>query len=191
MRFELKDNSEFKILPLLYDGNIIYHREVLLFIFNGVSYYTECSLLQNTIIRYNSVDNYHRPNKIKYSYRYIYNVYYNNKIGFIIVDSRIHNIIESNREELFDINNNKHIIINKDRYGDFDIRIYNIEWDKKSCVDEIEWIIRNQSNINFHISSKIIKNFSIFDNEFISIYNKLISKNRDDKIEKIIYNLPK
>ena len=187
MQFIIKDNDEFKILPLFYNGDIIKYREVLLFIFNGDPYYTNCNIIQNTIIRYNSFDNYNR-NKIKYAYRYLYNVHHDNKIGFIIADRRIHTIIDENSDELFNINNNKHIIINKDEYGDTSgTKIHNIEWDKKD-VGDIEWIINNQSDINSHISSKTIKNINTFNSEFIEIYNKLKSKRRDEKIENMIYN---
>ncbi len=192
----IKDSDTFKIIPTLYNGELISRRKSMtVHMSNGKPYYVNCPVVYSAIKMHRSING--SKSMVYPSYKFFYSVYHKDKVDFIITGRDIDNII-SNEPELYKFDNNAHlkIVINNADANGFQYKDYreshrvDIKWDRPDINGSIsKWLSENESEMNSHIEFNMLKDISILGDGFMTIYNDIISKNREDKIKKIIYKV--
>lgn len=184
------DSDVFKILPTLYDGDILPYRSMRFIYISNKIYYIECPIVYSSILEFKNLEN---NVKFYHGYRYFYNVYHNDKVDFITVGKSLADII-SKDVKLYDINSNSHlkVITNDVDGGNYRFKDYreshriDIEWNRPDVDNLSKWLSENNSSMNKYIESNILKDISILGEDFVSIYNDIVSKKREDKLNKLI-----
>lgn len=201
------DGDYLKILPMLdNDDNIIWFRSYDCVFLKGKVIYdnSDKKYLRKIVANVKKSHPLFMPNfagigstELNISQRHFVNFYENGKIDVLSFPTGLMRILNEDTS-FIDIRSNKHILISKTNVGGFVDYSNSKIWDKKwtppvlDINSEKEWIYylkNNKTDIDTHIN-----NNSIFKRKdiLIDVYGKdfladIISKDRDNKIDEILY----